>query len=439
MILGINRRLAVTAIAGALGGLLFGYDIGAISSATPGLRACFGLSPSALGLAVSAALFGTIAGSLAAGMAGDVVDRRTTLLVSALLYATGSAGAALAVGFHYFIIFRVLCGAAIGLISVIAPMYLAEISPARLRGRIVGMFQWALSLGVVLAFVLSFVLSLHAHVERAWRYGLGIAFVPAIICTALLLFASPSPRWLTLEGRVAEARSALAALGDGSGVMGGQHEMRSDNCAVTSRLFSRCYLRPILLAISIAVFNQLTGVNVLLYYILDIFNDVGAGHLHGRADAVFVSTMSLIVTAIAVSVIDRVGRKPLLLVGAVGMGICLAALAEIHHMHWPPSTVVWVVICYNAFFAFSQGTVIWVMLSELFPIPVRAKGQSLGGTAHWIANALITGTFPMIVSRLGTKVFSVFALIMVVQFFAILLFYPETKQTTLESLASSES
>lgn len=440
MSLGINRRLAVTAMAGALGGLLFGYDIGAISSATQGLRAHFALSPSALGLAVSAALFGTIAGSVAAARLADLLDRRTSLLLSAVLYATGVAGAAFSAGFSPFVFFRVLCGAAIGLISVVAPMYLAEVSPSHLRGRLVGMFQWNVGLGVVVAFALSFVLSLHTQLENGWRYGLGAALIPAVLCALLLLFASPSPRWLALQGRMPEARSVLATLGAEEVVGEEQAEVAPLGSGSTpSRLFSRRYVRPILLAVSIAIFNQLTGVNVLLYYILDIFKDAGAGHLHGRADAVFVSVMSLIVTTIAVSIIDKVGRKPLLLVGAVGMGACLAALAEIHHMHWPASAVVWAVVCYNAFFAFSQGTVIWVLLSELFPVPMRAKGQSLGSTVHWVANALITGTFPTFASRLGTKVFTVFALIMAVQFFAILLFYPETKQTTLESLASSQS
>ena len=395
----------MSALAGSFCGLLFGYDIGAISSATRELRVDFALSAPALGIAVSAALFGTIAGSVVAGFVADVIDRRGTLLVSGLLYVIASLGAAFASGFEQFVIFRIVGGIAIGLISVATPMYLAEIAPARLRGRMVGSFQINVSIGVVLGFALGYFFSIYSKNGEAWRYTLACGVVPALFCEALLLKAAPSPRWLALRGRFAEARDAMADLGstDPAADQGRLAASVEEFGALRqSKLFSRRYARPLLLAASIAIFNQLTGVNVLLYYILDVFTELGSDHLNGRKDAILVAGFSLLVTTVAVSVIDKVGRKPLLLAGAA-------------------------------------GTVVWVYLSEIFPLPVRARGQSFGSSVHWVANAFIVGSFPAIASNLGRKIFVALAVLMAIQFFVVLFVYPETKRTSLESLASDVS
>lgn len=438
----MKKRLTVSVLSGSLCGLLFGYDIGAISSATPGLRTHFGLSAPALGLAVSSALFGTIAGSIGAGTLTDAIDRRHTLALSGLLYVMASLGAASASIFSHFAIFRFVGGIAIGLISVATPMYLAEIAPSRLRGRVVGSFQLNISVGVVLGFALGYIFSLHSQPGVAWRYSLGFGAVPALLCEMMLLQAAPSPRWLALKRRFIEARAALASLGSADPVADQEGLAASINdfgAMRESKLFSRRYTRPILLAASIAIFNQLTGVNVLLYYILDVFTELGSGRLNGRKDAILVAAFSLVVTTIAVSVIDKVGRKPLLLAGAAGMGACLCALPAIRYMGWPATTVIIVLLCYNLFFGFSQGAVVWVYLSEIFPLPVRARGQSLGSTVHWVANAFIVGSFPVIAISMGANIFVALAVLMAIQFFVILFVYPETKQTSLESLASGIS
>ncbi len=442
MRLGINRGIALSAMAGALGGLLFGYDIGAISGSIQALRTQFALSPAALGIAVSAALLGTIVGSFSAGFAADAIDRRRSLLASGLLYLLATLGAALAPDFGWFASFRFLCGISIGVISVAAPMYLAEIAPPRLRGGIVGSFQMNIGLGVVLAFAWSYFLSRHFLPAAAWRYSLACGAVPALLFEVILLQAAQSPRWLTLKRRFAEAQSALIALGatdpdvEQASLVAALNEFGTSQRA---SLFSRRYARPIFLAVSIAVFNQLTGVNVLLFYVLDIFTELGSGHLNARKDAIFVAATSLVATMIAVCVIDKLGRKPLLLTGAAGMGVCLALLPAIRHFGWPSSSVVFVLVCYSSFFAFSQGTVIWVYLSEIFPLPVRARGQSMGSMVHWIANALITGSFPVIASTFGSNVFVTLAVMMVIQFFVVLFFYPETKHIGLEAAASAIS
>jgi sugar porter (SP) family MFS transporter len=435
----INRNLAISATAGAAGGLLFGYDIGAISSATQELRVQLALSPSGLGIAVSSGLFGTIVGAVAAGFIADTINRRHSMLASGSLYMLASLGAALASSLESFALSRFICGIAIGLISVIAPMYLAEISPSRLRGRIVGLFQLNIGIGVVLAFALSYLASPHLAANITWRFCLACGALPALLYQALSLVAFQSPRWLALKRRFSEMRVALIALGssepdsDQASIMAALNAFSGPR---QSTLLSRRYLRPIFLAVSIAVFNQLTGVNVLLYYVLDIFTVLGSGQLNAHRDSVIVAVTSLVATIIALNAIDRFGRKPLLLIGTAGMGICLVLLPAVVYMRWPPLTVVIVLVCFNSFFAFSQGTVIWVYLSEIFPLPVRAKGQTMGSSVHWIANALITGSFPVIAAHLGSEVFSVLAAIMALQFLVILFIYPETRNLGLEAVAS---
>jgi sugar porter (SP) family MFS transporter len=438
----MKKQLVISVLAGSFCGLLFGYDIGAISSATPELRPHFALSATALGIAISAALFGTIAGSICTGFIGDAIERRRTLVISGLLYIVGSLGAAFAPGFAQFAAFRFLCGIAIGLISVATPMYIAEIAPSLLRGRLVGTFQLNISIGVVLGFLGGYVFSLHLEPEAAWRWSLACGVIPALLCEVLLLRASPSPRWLVLNRRFAEASIALADLGSidpAADQNSFTHSVDEFGTVGRPKLFCRRHARPILLAASIAIFNQFTGVNVLLYYILDVFRELGSGRLNGRKDAILMSAFSLLVTTVAVSVIDKVGRRPLLLAGAAGMGACLFVLPAIRYLGWPASAVIIVLLCYNLFFGFSQGAVVWVYLSELFLLPVRARGQSFGSTVHWVANAFIVASFPAIVSKVGGKVFVALAAVMLLQFFVIFFAYPETKQTSLESLASAIS
>lgn len=437
----MRQRLIFSVLAGSFCGLLFGYDIGAMAGAAPNIRTAFALAPASLGMAVSAALFGTIPGSIAAGFLADALGRRATLSVATFLYAFALIGAAAAQGLSLFVASRFCCGLAIGLISVTAPMYLAEVAPSRLRGRIVGLFQLSVSVGVVAAFLLGYLFSLHGNPERSWRLMLSCAVLPALMGELSLLRASVSPRWLASRARLDETRFVMKDLGFA------QQEIdalanpleRAGAAAQSASLFSRQYLRPILLGISIAAFNQLTGVNALLYYILDVFHDLGSGRLNGRADALALAVLGLVVTMLAVMVMDSVGRRPLLLSGAAGMGLCLLLLPLIRHYNWPATTVVVVIAAYDACFGFSQGSVIWVYLSEIFPLPVRARGQSLGSTVHWITNAFVVGIFPAMTSRWGQRVFVGLALVMVAQFLVILLFYPETRGRTLESLASQVS
>ena len=340
-----------------------------MSSAAPGLREQFALSAGALGVAVSSALIGTIRGSMAAGHLADAWGRRSTLSLAGLVYLAAILGAASAPETRVFAIACILCGVAIRLISVVAPMYLAEVSPAELRCRIVGAFQFSLSIGVLAAFVLGYLFSRNMQSGHAWRYSLAIGAIPALLSEAFLLCASPSPLRLAARGRLDEAASVFAALGSADPAAARAEltaSLTDFKVARSVSLWSFGYARPILLGVSIAVFNQLTGVNALLYYSLAIFADLELGRLNGRQDAIIVSGTSLLVTTVSGGLIDKAGRKPLLLAGTVGMGICLGLFPAVRFLHWPASAVVIILVAYNALFGFSQGVVVWVYLSEIF-------------------------------------------------------------------------
>lgn len=399
-----RKRLVFSVLAGSACGLLFGYDIGAMACAAPGIRSIFALSPAGLGLAVSAALMGTIAGSMLGGTLSDRLGRRGTLALSGILYAFATLSAAFAGSGTQFTVSRVFCGIAIGLVSVTAPMYLAEISPAAVRGRIAGSFQLSLSIGAVCAFGVGYLASVGDHSDATWRYMLCGGILPALLCELCLLRALPS-------------------------------ELAPRTQAKPAQLFTRRYLKPIALAVGLALFNQLTGINALLYYVLDVFSGLGVHGISGRVDALALSSLSLIVTCAALTLIDKVGRKSLLLTGAALMGGCLLLLSMVHRMHWPPAMVVALLAIYHASFGFSQGAVIWVYLSEIFPVSVRARGQSLGSTVLWIANVLVVDTFPSIARSLGDRIFLWMSVLLALQFVIIYVFYPETKGKKLEAVA----
>ena len=333
--------------------------------------------------------------------------------------------------------FRFIGGLGIGASSVLGPMYVAEISPARLRGRLVGFFQFNVVFGILLAYLSNYLVSLADTGATEWRWQLGVAAFPSVLFLVLLFTIPRSPRWLAEKNRSDEARMVLKRTGEPEyekalqeivESIGEQHGQGSEP------LFQRRYLFPIFLAISIAMFNQLAGINAILYYLNDIFQQAGFGKLSSELQAVAIGATNLVFTMIGMAVIDKVGRKILLLIGAVGTAVCLAGVAAIFATSQHQSYLLWLLVAYIAFFALSQGAVIWVYLSEVFPTRVRAKGQSLGAFAHWIMNAAIAWTFPTIAAISGATPFVFFAVMMVLQFVVVWLAYPETKGVSLEEM-----
>jgi MFS transporter, SP family, arabinose:H+ symporter len=432
----INGFLLRSTIVAALGGLLFGFDTAVISGATHALKLLYQLSDWSLGVTVASALAGTVIGAMAAGIPGDKWGRRDSLRLMAVLYLVSSLGCAFAWSWPALLVFRFIGGLGIGGSSVLGPMYIAEIAPASWRGRLVGLFQFNIVFGILLAYFSNYIVGTMQLGDAEWRWKLGVPAIPALFFLLMLFGIPRSPRWLVKKQRVAEAREVLLKTGAPNYEAELQEIVVSIDAEhqTNDALFVRKYRFPIFLAVSIGLFNQLSGINAILYYLNDIFAFAGFSKVSGDLQAVAIGGTNLLFTMIAMSVIDRIGRKTLLLVGSVGTAACLAGVAAIFLTHRNQNLLVWLLVGYIAFFAFSQGAVIWVFISEVFPNRVRAKGQSLGSFSHWIMNAAISATFPLLAAKSGGYPFVFFSLMMVLQFFVVLFVYPETKGFTLEEM-----
>jgi sugar porter (SP) family MFS transporter len=433
----LNAYLVKSTIVAALGGLLFGFDTAVIAGTTSALSAAYHLHSFSLGFTVASALYGTIIGAMLAGIPGDRFGRRDSLRLMAILYLISAVGCAFAWDWHSLIIFRFIGGLGIGGSSVLGPMYIAEIAPAKWRGRLVGFFQFNVVFGILVAYLSNYIIGLFQFGATEWRWKLGVSGFPALLFLIMLFSIPRSPRWLVKKNRIDEARSVLR----NSGAENYQAELDDivasidlDHGHGDEPLFSRKYRIPIFLAVSIGMFNQLSGINAILYYLNDIFERAGFTKVSGDLQAVAVGATNLLATILAMSIIDKAGRKKLLLIGSVGTCACLAGVALVFLTHKHDEALVWLLIGYIAFFAFSQGAVIWVYLSEVFPNRVRAKGQSLGSFSHWAMNALISGIFPWMAARSGGAPFVFFSVMMALQFFVVLFWYPETKGITLEQM-----
>lgn len=434
---GLKATPVLSAIVAAMGGLLFGFDTAVISGVTHSLTVVYRLSPLSLGLTVSSALVGTILGALMAGYPADRWGRKSSLIFLAALYLASGLGCAFAWSWSALMVFRLIGGLGIGGSSVLGPMYIAEISPPKWRGRLVGLFQFNICSGLLVAYLSNYLLGLASLGPFEWRWKLGVSALPALVFGLLVLAIPESPRWLVSKKREAEARGVLQVVA-GEGYEDQLQELiqARDSQDYKSRnvLFSKAHRLPIFLAISIGMFNQLSGVNAILYYINEIFAQAGFSTVSSNLQAVAVGATNFVFTMVAMSVIDKFGRKFLLLIGAVGTSVCLAGVAAIFRLEVHQSLLVWLLVGFIGFFSFSQGAVIWVYLSEVFPTDVRAKGASLGSLTHWLMNAIISGLYPMVATGSHGKPFVFFSVMTVIQFLVVLFYYPETKGVSLENM-----
>jgi SP family arabinose:H+ symporter-like MFS transporter len=429
--------LVKSTIVAALGGLLFGFDTAVIAGITAALSKTFSLSAGGLGLTVASALAGTILGAMLAGIPGEKLGRRDSLRGMAILYFISAAGCAFAWDWNALVFFRFVGGVGIGGSSVLGPMYIAEIAPAKWRGRLVGFFQFNVVGGILLAYFSNYLIGLMGFGDNEWRWKLGVSALPALFFLVMLFAIPRSPRWLVSQGRDAEAREVLRQIGEEDIEGELTHMVASvhlDRSHGAEPLFRMKYRLPLFLAVSIGMFNQLSGINAILYYLNDIFAKAGFTRVSGDVQAVAIGATNLLFTLIAMSIIDRVGRKTLLIVGSLGTAACLAGVAAVFASGTHENLLVWLLIGFIAFFAFSQGAVIWVYLSEVFPTRVRAKGQSLGSFTHWVMNAAISWAFPIIAARSKSIPFAFFSAMMLLQFFVVWFIYPETKGVTLEDM-----
>jgi sugar porter (SP) family MFS transporter len=426
-------------VTASLAGLLFGFDTVVISGVTRSLSRVFHIEQGGFwyGFSVASGLLGTFIGALFAGVPGDRLGSRDSLKIVGFMYVASALGCAFCWNIESFYVFRFIGGLAIGASSVLAPVYIAELAPADRRGMLTGLFQFNIVFGILVAFASNFLVDRFTAGGDLWRLKLGIAGVPAIIFAVLMYTIPQSPRWLALRGRLEEARASLRRVGieNPEGMLAEfSRSIAQSRREAAEKLFVPAYRKPILLAVLLAMFNQLSGINAILYYLNDIFAAAGFDESSRSWQPVVVAAANLGATMIALLVIDRVGRRKLLLIGSVGTAVALACAALIfgtgQGAHW----LLIVLIVFITFFAFSQGAVIWVYLAEIFPTAVRSRGQSLGSATHWGMNALIGQVFPMVAVYTRSLPFAFFAGCMVLQFFVVLAIFPETRRVELESM-----
>ncbi len=431
----MNATLIRGVAVGALAGLLFGFDTAVIAGTTSGVRDAFALDAGGVGITVSSALWGTLVGALTAGIPGDRYGARTSLQAIALLYILSGVGCLLAWDWGSLLVFRVMAGLAVGASSVLAPVYIAEIAPAEKRGAMVGAFQLNVVFGILVAYLSNFFVSSLDLGAWDWRVKFGVTAVPAVILLGLLFTIPHSPRWLAAKHRAREAAAVLASLGDPDPDRSVAAYQRADDQQTSAaRLSWTKHRKPILLAFAVAAFNQLTGINAILYYLNDIFAAAGFSGTSADLQAIAIGAANLVFTGLALTVIDRLGRRTLLMIGSVGLAATLAGTAAIFLSGEGEQYLLWLLLAYIAFFAFSSGAVIWVYISEIFPTDIRARGQSLGSSTHWAFDAVIAGGFPLVAAYSRGAPFVVFAGAMVAQLVIVFLFFPETKQRSLEQL-----
>jgi sugar porter (SP) family MFS transporter len=421
------------ALIAALGGFLFGFETAVISGAEKTIQHLWTLNSFWQGFTVASSLIGTVLGSLVAGQPARIYGRKKVLFFIAIMYLLSAIGCASSSVWLLFILFRFIGGIAVGASSVVGPMYISEIAPARLRGRLAGSFQLNIVAGIFIAYLTNF---LFAGIgENAWRWMLGIMVLPAGLFWLLVRTIPESPRWLILNNRETEALPILKRLGEAD-VPGMVQDIKASVAAHTEKLFQAKYSKPIFFAVLLAMFNQLSGINAIIYYAPRIFEMAGFNQAQSYLQPVYIGAANLLFTLLAMSAIDKFGRKKLLVIGSVGMVLFLS-LTALAFYHGTDSNVIVYLIGFIAFFAFSQGAVIWVFISEIFPNSVRSQGGSLGSFTHWIMAAVISWTFPVIVegsAKGGFYSFVFYAAMMLLHLLFVLKFLPETKGKSLEKI-----
>jgi SP family arabinose:H+ symporter-like MFS transporter len=434
----MNARIFFWSLTSALAGFLFGFDTVVISGAEKTIQALWGLSPNLHGIAMASALYGTVVGSLLGGWPADRFGRKATLLWIGILYFVGAVGSALAPNVVTFIAARVIGGLGIGISTVVAPMYISEIAPPKYRGRLAGMFQFNIVFGILIAYVSNELLS--GIGENAWRWMLGVAAFPSLLYAALCFSLPESPRWLlsrkgdrdaglqVLQRIEPEASKAEIAAQADAIIASSSQQASSGN------FWTMSLRKPILLAILIAFFNQMSGINAILYFAPRIFELTGLGAKAALLQSIGIGVTNLVFTLVGLWLIDRLGRRTLLYIGSFGyitsLGLVAWAFFTNHYSIVPAC-----IFAFIAAHAVGQGAVIWVFISEIFPNRHRAEGQTLGSFTHWIFAALLTTFFPrMVTSFAPGYVFAFFAGMMVLQLVWVKTMVPETKGVPLEQI-----
>lgn len=438
----IKKPLLFWSIVVALGGFLFGFDTAVISGAEKSIQAYWQLTPYQHGLTMSIALFGTVIGAALGSLPSDRLGRKKTLVIIAILFLISSVLTALATNWLVFLLFRFIGGLGVGASSVTAPIYISEISSAKNRGRLVALFQFNVVSGILVSYLSNYLIGV-AGGDHSWRLMLGIMAIPSFLFLILLRFVPESPRWLILHHKkLEEAKNTLRIIDpeqyeeEIATIIKNNQESKNK---AQEKLFSSKYRLPIFLAVTFAIFNQVSGINAIIYYAPRIFESSGLATDSSLLSSVAIGAVNLLFTLFALSLIDRFGRRKLMLTGTIGLIATLGAVTYLFlHPSSNPALIVVLLLAYIAFFAMSQGACIWVFISEIFPNKVRAKGQTLGSLTHWVMATIITFVFPVISQNLGEGViFGFFCCMMVLQLGFVVKYMPETKGKSLEELEAN--
>ena len=435
----LKRYVFFWSLVVSLSGFLFGFDTAVISGAEKSIQIYWDLNAVQHGLTISIALIGTVVGALLGAIPSDRIGRKKTLVVIALLYLVSSLGTSLSTNWYMFLFFRFAGGLGVGASSVTAPIYISEVSPAAKRGGLVALFQFNVVFGILMSYLSNYLIGYTG--ENPWRLMLGIQAIPSFLFLVLLRFIPESPRWLILhKGKVAEATKTLQIVSPGTyerdvAAIRAAGVLQKEDTDRTP-LLSKKYRTPVTLAVLFAVFNQVSGINAIIYYSPRIFEMTGLGKHSSLLSTVGIGAVNFLFTALAINFIDRFGRKTLMLIGSAGLILSLGFVSYAFFTRdFSGNLVTICLLMYIAFFAFSQGAVIWVFISEIFPNAVRAKGQTLGSFTHWAMAALITFSFPYLAEKLGGGyIFAFFSVMMCLQFLFVWKKMPETKGRSLEQM-----
>jgi SP family arabinose:H+ symporter-like MFS transporter len=433
-----SGKLWRCALIAGLGGILFGFDVSVIAGTNELMKTEFGLSASQLGLTVSSAFWGALTGILLAGYLSSRIGRRDSLKLAALFFLVSAVGCGFSWDWYSLMFFRALGGLGVGGSAVLGPMYIAEISPSDRRGKLVCFFQFSIVLGILVAYLSNALVGrvgLVLPVE--WRVKFACEALPAIAFLAALFAIPRSPRWLASRHRLEESRAVLTYLGEPDvekELADIQRSLELEQGRSRERLLQRKYVKPMMLAMIVGLFNNLAGINGVLYYLNSIFESAGFSKASGDVQSVIIGFTNLVFTVLAMFFIDRLGRKRLLLIGSLGLAPILLGIAAIYHFTACQQLLLYLLIGYIAFFAFSQGAVIWVYLSEIFPNRVRDKGLSLGSFFAWTMGSVVAWFFPILTDVSPALPFLVFGVSMILQFIIVAVLFPETKGVALEDM-----
>lgn len=431
-----NNKILMWSITAALAGFLFGFDVVVISGADQKLQALWQSSDSFHGSVVMGmALWGTVLGAIFGGVPTNKFGRKNTLLVIGVLFAVSAIGSAFANDPYFFAVARFIGGVGVGASTIAAPAYISEIAPAKDRGRLVAMYQFNIVFGIMIAFLSNYLLS--GIGENAWRWMLGVEAIPAVLYILFALKLPKSPKWLLSQSREAEAREVLKLIDEDTDIDAEitefySHSEKSDK---SETIFIKKYRFPLILAFLIAFFNQLSGINAVLFYAPRIFESAGLGESSALLNSIGIGVANLLFTLLGVFLIDRLGRKTLMYIGSVGYIVALGLLSAAFTYEWTGMAVPVFLFLFIGAHAIGQGAVIWVFISEIFPNHLRASGQAFGSSTHWVLAAIIPSVFPFLLELVGGGVvFLVFAGMMVLQLLFVAFMMPETKGKTLEEL-----